>query len=347
MDTPTIVNPSAQETPPTAPDRQAAAAVPRRRGALGAVAIGANRTAVALLVLLLVATAIAAAVVRLTVRDTIDGVAILYYAVPPLAMTIFLVLAAVGCAWLRWRRAAVGLVGLSLATGGWTGASAFHWNPQQHDPTSIRILYWNAARGVMGWDAIVKAIRSYDADIIAIVEGAQGYEKERKFWAEQFPEYQARYGVDEMMILSRIPVGPQKFGFLARNGFSATYELRPEGRSRAWLTITDMTSHIGGRRQPQLEALAELMKPYASEPSIIVGDFNTPRDSVFLAGLREDYRHVFETAGRGFDATWPTFAPMLSIDQAWVSSRVRLLNAQLEWTLLSDHRPLVFEVTWE
>jgi endonuclease/exonuclease/phosphatase family metal-dependent hydrolase len=72
-------------------------------------------------------------------------------------------------------------------------------------------------------------------------------------------------------------------------------------------------------------------------PKLVLGDFNTPGDSVWFVGLRRNYSEVLETAGSGLLATWPFPVPLLGLDHIWVSSGLvpRCAGKRSGWR--SDH----------
>ena len=78
--------------------------------------------------------------------------------------------------------------------------------------------------------------------------------------------------------------------------------------------------------------------------TVILGDFNTPADSAHFELLRRSHVNAFEEAGAGYAASWPGFAPLLTLDQIWVSAPARVQHCELGWTLISDHRPVVAEI---
>ncbi|MDA0991077.1 MAG: hypothetical protein O3A51_10045, partial [Verrucomicrobia bacterium] len=81
----------------------------------------------------------------------------------------------VGLCWMRKdRRLAVGLVCLSLAP---IVVSLQIENPRWYKyapgapaPGSYRMIHWNVARGVMGWERIAEALRRDSADLVALSE---------------------------------------------------------------------------------------------------------------------------------------------------------------------------------
>jgi endonuclease/exonuclease/phosphatase (EEP) superfamily protein YafD len=94
-------------------------------------------------------------------------------------------------------------------------------------------------------------------------------------------------------------------------------------------------------RRKALTAIAAMADDTLDRPLLVLGDFNTPTDSVHFADLRRHHANAFEQAGWGCIATWPSVAPVLSLDQIWVNAYLNVENARHPWTTVSDHRPVV------
>ncbi len=80
---------------------------------------------------------------------------------------------------------------------------------------------------------------------------------------------------------------------------------------------------------------------------MLLGDFNTPVDSVWLSAIRARFDNAFEVAGNGILATWPLPLPVLALDQVWVSDQLGVSCAKIGWSMLSDHRPVFTEIRFE
>jgi endonuclease/exonuclease/phosphatase (EEP) superfamily protein YafD len=111
------------------------------------------------------------------------------------------------------------------------------------------------------------------------------------------------------------------------------------------LTIlqADVNGAPSHSRAIALRRMAELAHSHARERLLVLGDFNTPRDSVHFDAFRAEFISVIDQAGRGLSETWPTPFPMLTIDHLWCSRALRPLSCWIGWPLLSDHRPMVAE----
>lgn len=110
--------------------------------------------------------------------------------------------------------------------------------------------------------------------------------------------------------------------------------LRPD----AWQKFTE---NRRGRRK-ELEELMELQSVHRSD--IIGGDFNTPPERGFVAGMADS----FAEAGRGYGATCVNPLPcIVRIDQIWRSAELRTVNSFVVKTKESDHRMVVSDFVWQ
>ncbi|MGH7455080.1 MAG: hypothetical protein ACRENG_27240, partial [bacterium] len=62
--------------------------------------------------------------------------------------------------------------------------------------------------------------------------------------------------------------------------------------------------------------------------------------SVLFESFRQYLNHAFESGGSGFAETWPIPLPVLAIDHIWVSKKIKVISCNLNWSRLSDHRPV-------
>jgi hypothetical protein len=77
-------------------------------------------------------------------------------------------------------------------------------------------------------------------------------------------------------------------------------------------------------------------------PSIIVGDFNTPRGSHSLKTLTADLTESFAAAGKGLGNTWPRNKPLLGIDLLYTS--LPIANHAIKNPGSGRHRMLVVDL---
>ncbi len=113
--------------------------------------------------------------------------------------------------------------------------------------------------------------------------------------------------------------------------------VRVSGR-RLRVVVADLGSNPLVSRRTGFEALEELLNPGSHLPLIVMGDFNTPIESVHFNPLRSrGLTHAFVSSGHGFSETWPAFLPLLSLDHIWIGPGLRSIGCKLQRSPASDH----------
>jgi endonuclease/exonuclease/phosphatase (EEP) superfamily protein YafD len=123
----------------------------------------------------------------------------------------------------------------------------------------------------------------------------------------------------------------------------ALYEARVKNQTLRVLQVDIDARPVHPRRQP-LAALGEMVKTLSDKPLIVMGDFNTPYDSVHLEPLKKMLQHAWLAAGSGCVETWPAFLPVLSLDQVWSGNGLRPVRCRHGITFRTDHRPVFAEL---
>ncbi len=285
-----------------------------------------------------------AVLVRLTVRDRFVPASTIYYATPVIALAGIAGLIAMLFLFRRRRGRALASVCAALGCLIWWYLTACASHSGTAGDKGLRILVWNTADHAMQRSGIISQIQRADPDIIALNEFGPGTDEELRLLRAAFPGYECSDVYFGMILLVR--------GHLTR---IVDGELGPRGKYRhAVVRIEDQSLDI---IQPEIKSnpfrsratawqrLSEVAGPLLDRPSMILGDTNTPIDSVHLGWVRERFVNAFEQAGNGHHATWPVPCPVLAIDHAWVSQHFRVTRCELPWTWYSDHRPIMFEVT--
>jgi endonuclease/exonuclease/phosphatase (EEP) superfamily protein YafD len=275
--------------------------------------------------------------IRWTVRDRIPGIATLYYVTPLPALALGAVVTAAW--WLQTgrRRASTAAIAAALAlAGGYVGNSWSFAGPRKTAGASIRVVFWNVAQGSWGRDRLGPELLSSDGDIIGLVEAGN----DEAFWRTSLPGYQVRLLSGGILLATRGEILETQLGRLAAGKFSCG-RVSVGGRE-VRLVVVDIDADPMRHRGPVLEEVRPLADRWGAQ--LVMGDFNTPRDSALLGGLRSGYEHAFESAGHGLDATWPMPVPVLAIDHLWIrrDGQARLCTHQ--GSCASDHRRVVAEV---
>ncbi len=290
-----------------------------------------------------------------------------YYVTPPIALS-GLVLAA-GLWWLiarRWRLAAATLaVGVGFVI--WAYPHTWYDHAAVPAPAgSQRVLFWNVAHGVAGWTNIAAQLRARNPDIIGLVESVRELPRlehdaaviwpelqraaaeMQAFWSEQFPAHHVVVLPCGISLLTKGELAQVEDGSLVPNG-RVTQGHYLHGQ----LATPERTLHIivvdvayipGTSRIGPFRDLNQLLATLDGEPVLLIGDFNTPTDSVFLEPLRARFLNAFEWAGQGYVATWPIPLPVLALDQAWFNGGVRVAHCVHGWSWASDHRSVELDI---
>jgi endonuclease/exonuclease/phosphatase (EEP) superfamily protein YafD len=275
--------------------------------------------------------------VRMTVRDSSPAWAGIYYSLPLIVMAAIMV--ASSAAWLvigRRRLGAACMVAAAVCASLWLVRTSYA-RPCAPKAGDVRVLLLNAARGHAGWDEVARELPPFDVDVIGLVEAGGKGPVRQQFWEENFPDHRVYLPGGGLAILTRGDV--RRVSVHRLDGISrfAEAEIDLEGRL-VRVILADLDASPRFDRKRLIGAVFRAADAQPDVPTIVMGDFNTPIDSVWFERVRKRYRHVFEEAGSGMLVTWPTPLPVIAIDHVWVSEGVTPTCATLESHPMSDHR---------
>lgn len=280
-------------------------------------------------------------VLRLSVRDSASLLAPLYYVTPwPVLAALTLPLV-----W-RVRRQPQMVFGAIVLTHVFLAMWIMEdWRTGQpsREPADLRVVQWNVGRPEWRFPAIAERVRGFDADLITVAEPLTRTLEGSERWREAMSGYSVEFTPGNLLCLVRGEVLTRTSGWLAPASYYSRFDVRIKGRELTVLQV-DIDGVPAHSRRPALERLGELAAELHDRPLIVLGDFNTPRDSVHFAGLRKHLANTFETAGLGSGETWPMPLPVLSLDQIWCSPGLVPVRCHHEVTFRSDHRPVVAEL---
>lgn len=300
-------------------------------------------------ILLLSAAWVLAVIVRLSVRDAGGLVTtLIFYVSPLMLLTLVAGLVLVLCCRVRWWR-------LSLIWLLFTVITSFCcWQTQfQHHPVpgeipehqTVRVQFWNIGDRIWGMEHVLGELKSVDADLIGLVEAGDDSQQEKQFWKTRFPEHPYQSVSRGLVLLSRFPIDTYQSGPLASMGQYQRFDLilTDSRQSRVSVFLVDISSNILRSRQSALEELSRLVSQDNDSSVLLLGDFNTPTDSVHFDAIRKSLRNSMEVAGQGYTPTWPLPLPVLDLDGIWGNRLIRFLAAENRWTWVSDHRSIVVQ----
>lgn len=292
-------------------------------------------------------------ILRFTIRDQFHPWAIVYYLTPIASLPIWLVLAK-----LLWGRSD-GQKGTQssrlrswlnlIAIPGcivWAFCSENVEKAKTPSSTDVRIVYWNTANTSWGVDRLAGQLVKWDAPVIGLIEADSYYPATLKEWQSQLPEYQVVPAHFGGLIAVKGTVKQQISHRLLPSSHCEQFDL-VIGDDAFTLLLVDISAQLSLSRRQPLQDLAALAANLNDRPLVIIGDFNTPDDSVHLRPLDNQCRNIFRENGTGYAATWPMPLPVLTLDQVWVNQHVNASKCEHLWSFFSDHRPTVSSVTFQ
>lgn len=278
--------------------------------------------------------------IRLTIRDSIPYLSVFFYAAPVIVLALAALILSINRFLTRRRRTATAWLMICCVLLGWwhvrTHSSHPH-NPSKNDvPAAKKILFWNICYVDAGWPAIISELQKHDADVIGLVEVGGGYPSILNHIKQEFPEHRL-FWAGHAILLGRCEWELRDWGSLNENGNYAVVRAHfPDGRNLDTV-IVDIHGFILMPRGPAMNYLCDVLSRHTSAPVCLMGDFNTPPDSVFYKPIRERFENSFEATGNGYYVTWPTLVPVLALDQIWLPPGTSVAS-ELTTTPLSDHR---------
>ena len=281
-----------------------------------------------------------AVLVRLTVRDSIYGPSFLFYITP---WPVLAAGAAATALFWRWKKRPLPAAALALcsvaALAMWLQAS-WQRHPRPATRGALRVVHWNVSRPALALPSIARWLRAQDADVIALAEGHSRRRSTLARWQAELPGYEVAELPGEMTCLIRGRILSRENHVLAAKSHGIL--IRAEVRGHP-LTIlqTDIYGSPFRSRASAFTSLGVLALDHSAENLLVLGDFNTPRESALLDPLRTFLTPAFESAGHGLAETWPTLLPVLSLDQIWSSRSLRAIHCEHGHSLHSDHRAVL------
>lgn len=283
---------------------------------------------------------------RLTVRDGISWLAVFFYLMQPALLALACLVAAFVAFRLRRRRLLIAAAAIAIT-------SSVHWltvNFRRHSPPAqtvaapaARVVLWNVTGQRFADTALRRTILAHDPDLIVLVEA---YTNLASRHAARTAGYTVAFspGTPSLALLVRGEVLESR-GWISAGG-ARLLESRVKLRDRVLRALcVDIPSNpLRSRRAAIEDVAAAVRSARPGESTLILGDFNTPPDSILFEPLRRLAACAWESAGTGYRCTWPSVFPVLAIDQVWVTPGLSPRRCEMFTSLHSDHRGVVAEI---
>jgi len=225
-------------------------------------------------------------------------------------------------------------------------------------------------------DALANAIRSIGPDIVALQEVrlSQAHRLANRLgwraeWAfKHFPLGPlAAWRAEGLAVISRHSLSQEHVWSLSPDASRSTYRRRvaqlvtvrcaPADGERT-IDIRLINTHLESRQAERQERLAQAERLVAhldeldAPASLLLGDLNASNEPELLDvlaayGLRDSWRSSTQAGG----ATSPSTRPTQRIDYVLAGPTWRVVNTEVpepspQWSTLSDHLPVVVDLSW-
>jgi vancomycin resistance protein VanJ len=286
------------------------------------------------------ALAIAGIALHLTVRDRIGfPVSGVFYGLP---RPILLLLAGMAAATASRPRRRLQYLFITAAFAIWSACRDIAWNNAGSPAEAV--VFWNVGHDLVEDVSVVDGFLETAPIVVGLVETGPLAPEWLEDWRRRRPDYE--FVVPHVGMLLAVRGATSNHGYLSLgpNCHAAWCDVDRNG-TPVRAVLVDLAAFPWVSRKEPLLKLTRLLASWGNRPILVMGDFNTPDDSVWFDGLRQDYREAFRAAGKGYVPTWPWPAPVLKLDHIWVHRGIDVRRSWATGTWRSDHRPVWGEVS--
>ena len=274
--------------------------------------------------------------VHFIVKDNIHPLSIVFYATPlPILIILGLILVLFFIRKKGYR--IILLISLSLLTFHWL-TNYYHSNTIANEESYSKAFYWNLAkREQLPIKPILEQVNTHNPEVIAFVETPQSSLINLEALTSKLPEYNFKTLKGSMLVGAKGDIELLDFKY-GKNSYKVNLIKASTPAGQFKFIITDVTADIFVRKKTPLEFILNFSTRH--DVDFIVGDFNTPYESVYFKDYADGF-NSFHHFNDGFSATWPLGMPLLEIDHVWLSKRHQPIALYKAYNSYSDHALLI------
>lgn len=210
----------------------------------------------------------------------------------------------------------------------------------EKQPNTSKILYWNLAKkSQLSVSQISDKVNLYQPEIIAFVEAPHTTLKNLDQLKSVLPQYNFITLKGAMLVGSKGEINLLKSEIKYENNKINLLQITKDSMHIRFI-LTDLTASLYQNKKIPLTYVSEFAKIH--EVDFIIGDFNTPYESVHFNTYKLDFSS-FHSYNDGFSATWPLGFPLYEIDHIWISNAHQPLRLHKFYNDASDHAMLISE----
>ncbi|WP_143273685.1 endonuclease/exonuclease/phosphatase family protein [Aquimarina sp. MAR_2010_214] len=211
-------------------------------------------------------------------------------------------------------------------------------SPLEFSDSSKSILFWNIARkGEPAINIIIKKVKEQKPSFIALVEAEELTDKDVIRFKNTFISYSIQKLQGGMVIAVKGKINDIEY-HCKDESFKFNHITVTLANQKKSILIADVNAVPFTYRKSALHTIYEFT--IKKDPSFIVGDFNTPYESVHFGNYKNEL-NSFHSVSKGFTATWPYGIPLFEIDQIWSTKKIKPIFLKKEYHNISDHALLI------
>ena len=263
--------------------------------------------------------------VHFVIKERTFWSSLLFYALPLPVIILIVVLLSIMLT-KKWRRFNLIIASLLLLV--WLGRSFKLHIPEGIEEKDLEVVFWNTARRNTFETAINESTDI--PDVMVLVEFSNKNIEELKI---RYPKYYFYRSQRELFIFSKMVIDIKSEN-ISKYG-SSVINFETAGIN---FYAVDAQGSPDVSRKMELTYINKAINE--KNNTIVLGDFNTPYESIYLKQLKKDFNHAFSKKGNGFKETWFYNLPLLCLDYIWVSKDLKILKTEKIFSSKSDHSML-------
>nr|WP_321235989.1 endonuclease/exonuclease/phosphatase family protein [uncultured Psychroserpens sp.] len=277
--------------------------------------------------------------IHFVIKDLIFPISIIYYCFPlPIIIGLGIILMSF------YFRKKVYFFSLFILV----GIITFHWLSNyyyvQFEKTPVsdtsKILFWNVAKKKqLPIDIIINETNLHKPNILAFVEAKNISEADINKLSEALPDYIFKDLYSQMLVGVKGQLNSEK-KYVVEESHKISLINATINNEVIDFIISDVYAHPFINKKLPLKAILDIAE--SNNVSFLVGDFNTPYESVHFSSYFKNYTS-FHSYSEGFTATWPLGIPLFEIDHIWINKKFVPISLEKKYFKVSDHALLIAE----
>lgn len=275
--------------------------------------------------------------IHFTIKDNFFPVSIIYYAFPPLFLIVLGIV--VSFFYFKEKKAFYSLILFSSFLIGYWFNNYYSFE-MDSKTSNIKdyILFWNVSnKSKFPTKILIEKAINYSPNVIALVETRNITKENLNELKSKLLDYSFKELKGEMFIAVKGKINAVAY-HSNKNRVNFNFINATIDNQKSTILVTDVYAWPLVNKKFILKELFQFANN--KNASFVVGDFNTPYESVHFEDYRK-YFNNFHLVSQGFTATWPDKIPLWEIDQIWINSEIMPITLKKYYYQNSDHALLV------